>query len=453
VTGAGFTAALAGRAMGLRPAELPDDVVELARQCVLDWFGVTLAGSREECATIVLEELGSAAAPVGPGATVLGHPDRLGARDAAVVNGTASHALDYDDVNQAMFGHPTVPVVPGLLALAETTGSSGAEVLCAFVAGYEAECAVARALGAEHYQRGFHATATAGTFGAAIACAHLLGLDGARAEAALGIAATQAAGLKSMFGTMCKPLHAGLASAAGLFAARLAARGFSSAPGAIEGVQGFGETHAAGFDAERGLSEPPRGWYLRSHLFKYHAACYETHSSIEGLRAIRDAEHVSPADIEAVTIHADAAQMRMCAIEEPTTGLEAKFSLLHTAAMVLAGRDTSAIETFDDATVGDPAVLALRARIAVVPDRVTPGPTPVEVRTGDGRVLSRAHDTWAPETDLDRQRDRIAAKFASLAAPVVGGRASATIAQMVGQLEDLDRVAGLMAAARGELPA
>jgi 2-methylcitrate dehydratase PrpD len=451
VTAAGFTAAIAERAASLRAEELPDDIVELARQCLLDFFGVTLAGSSEECATLVLDELRSLAGPAGAGATVIGHGSRLGARDAAVVNGTAAHALDYDDVNQALFGHPTVPILPGLLALAETVGSNGADVLVAFVAGYEAECAVGRALGGEHYQRGFHATATVGTFGSAVACCRLLGLDPERTEAALGIAATEAAGLKSMFGTMCKPLHAGLASAAGLFAARLAKRGFTSASGAIECVQGFAETHAVGFDPERGLVPPPEGWYLRSHLFKYHAACYETHSAIEGLRSIRDDEHLAPGDIEAVTIHAGAAQMRMCAIAEPSTGLEAKFSLRHTAAMVLSGVDTAAISSFGDATVADAPLLSLRERVAVVCDRDGGGATPVEVRTTDGRVLTRAHDTWVPERDLERQRGRLEAKFSSLAVPVVGERAAAATARMAEELERLGDLDGLMAAARGDL--
>lgn len=444
----GFSAELAERSMALRFTDLPDDVVELGRQCMLDFLGVTLAGSREECATIVFEELASLAGPAGTGATLLGRRERLGARDAAVVNGTAAHALDYDDVNQSLFGHPTVPVLPGLLALAETTGASGLAVLCAFVAGYEAECAVGRALGGEHYQRGFHSTATVGTFGATVACCHLLGLDPVRAEMALGIAATEAAGLKSMFGTMCKPLHAGLASAAGLFAARLAARGFTSAAGAIEGVQGFAETHAVGFDPARGLAEPPGGWFLRSHLFKYHAACYETHSAIEGLRSIRLEEHLAPEDVESVTIHANGAQMRMCAIEEPKSGLEAKFSLRHTAAMVLAGRDTSSIEAFGDATAVDPELLGLRSKITVVPDREAPGPTPVEVRTVDGRLLCRAHDTWTPEADLSNQAARISAKFGSLADPVIGRRATEPVAEMVAEFERLGDLFELLAALR-----
>jgi hypothetical protein len=144
--------------------------------------------------------------------------------------------------------------------------------------------------------------------------------------------------------------------------------------------------------------------------------------------------------------------MRMCAIAEPTTGLEAKFSLRHTAAMVLSGVDTAAISSFGDATVEDTPLLSLRERVAVVCDRDGGGPTPVEVRTTDGRVLTRSHDTWAPERDLGRQRARLEAKFSSLAVPVVGERSASAIARLAGELERLGDLAGLMAAARGDLP-
>lgn len=444
----GFTAEIARRATTLSATGVESDVAELARQCLLDFLGVTLAGSKEEAAAIVFDEL-AADAPDDGGATVVGRAIRLAPRDSALANGTASHALDYDDVNQSMFGHPTVPILPALLALAEVRGSSGSEVMTAFVAGYEAECAVGRALGGEHYQRGFHTTATAGTFGAAVACARLLDADAATAETALGIAATQAAGLKSMFGTMCKPLHAGLASAAGLLAARLAERGFSAAQGSIETVQGFGETHSASFDAERGLAEPPGGWFLRSHLFKYHAACYETHSAIEGLRHIRQEAHLAAHDVDSVTIHADDAQMRMCAIEEPSSGLETKFSLRHTAALVLAGLDTSAIATFDDTRARDPELLALRERVLVVADRTGGGPTPVEVRTRDGRVLMCAYDVAVPERDLSLQGKRLREKFESLAVPVVGQAGAGRIIELVGDLDTLDDVGALLAVAGG----
>lgn len=459
-----LTAELARRAMALERDDLPDDVTEICRQCVLDWLGVTLAGSGEDAARLLFDELASdnlasdklasdnlasdepAPAPPTGGVTVVGRRERLPLHDAVMVNGTASHALDYDDVNLAMFGHPSVALLAALLGLAERERLSGSAVLVAFAAGYEAECRVARSLGGEHYGRGFHTTATVGAFGAALACCRLLGLDPLAAEMAVGIAATQAAGLKSMFGTMSKPLHAGRACAVGVLSARLAARGFTAAGGAIETTQGFAETHSASFDPALGLADPPGGWYLRSNLFKYHAACYMTHSSIEGLRRLRDAEAIDPHDVERVTVHADGEQMRMCAIPEPTTGLEVKFSLRHTAALALAGADTAAIATFADDRVGDPTLVALRDRVDVVADRADAGPTPVEVHLRDGRVLRAAHDVAVPEGDLALQGRRLAEKFTSLAAPVVGDDACRELAKVASEIDRLAHLDELLAA-------
>ncbi|HEY0420773.1 MAG TPA: MmgE/PrpD family protein [Acetobacteraceae bacterium] len=215
------------RARAIRHAELPDEVRALARQCVLDMLGVALAGAGDPLVRILaaeLEEQGGA-----PVAGVVGLKLRLPALSAALLNGTIAHALDYDDVNLAMPGHPSVAVLPAVLALAEERGSSGAALIEAFVAGYETACRVGRLIAPGHYDGlGFHATGTVGTFGAAAGCAHLLGLDEEATLHAMGIAATQAAGLKSMFGNMYKPLHAGRAAQAGLLAARLAARGFTA---------------------------------------------------------------------------------------------------------------------------------------------------------------------------------------------------------------------------------
>jgi 2-methylcitrate dehydratase PrpD len=449
VSPGGLSAEIAARAVGLRLADLPDDVIEVARQCVLDWLGVTLAGAEEDAARIVREELCDSGALDGArGATVVGRAERLSIRDAALVNGTASHALDYDDVNESMYGHPSVPILAGLLALAEREAASGPEVLCAFVAGYEAECRIARALGGEHYERGFHATGTIGTFGAALACARLLGADAAVAEASIGLAAAQASGLKSMFGTMAKPLHAGLASSGGLLAARLAARGFSSAPGAIETLQGFAETHSASFDPARAAVDPPGGWYLRSNLFKYHAACFQTHSAIEGFRRLRTQGGFGAGDVVSATVHAEPAQMRMCAIAEPATGLEVKFSLRHTGALALAGIDTAAIDTFSDENAGDDRLVALRRRIDVVVDWRGGGPTPVDVVLSDGRTLSFAHDVSTPERDVGEQGRRLRQKFDSLSPPVVGAAAAERLAGLVSDLAELRDVRELLAATR-----
>jgi len=445
----GLSSLIAERSVSLSLADVPDDVVEVARQCVLDWFGVTLAGAQEDAARIVREELcDSGAAHRDAGATVVGRPERLSIHDAALANGTASHSLDYDDVNESLYGHPSVPILAGLLTLAEWCAAPGADVLCAFVAGYEAECRIARALGGEHYQRGFHATGTVGTFGAALACARLLGADAAMAEVAIGLAATQAAGLKSMFGTMAKPFHAGRASAGGLLAARLAARGFSAASGAIETLQGFAETHSTSFDPARALADPPGGWYLRSNLFKYHAACFQTHSAIEGFRRLRAREGFGARDVMSATIHAEPAQLRMCAIAEPTTGLEVKFSLRHTGALALAGVDTASIDTFSDSVARDAALVALRDRIDVVVDRTGGGPTPVDVVLNDGRMLSMAHDVSAPEKDVAEQGRRLREKFDALSTPVVGPGAAKRLAELVGELADLRDVRGVLSVTR-----
>src|ERR1041385_1805418 len=225
---ANLTRILAEQAAAVSYNALPDPVRALARQCVLDYYGVALAGAGDPLVAILLDELAEAGGAAQAG--IIGHTARLPVMSAALVNGAIGHALDYDDVNLAMPGHPSVAILPGLLALAEARQSSGRDVIAAFVAGYETACRIGSALRPGHYNLGFHSTGTVGAFGAAAACAHLLGIDAEAMARALGIAGTQAAGLKAQFGTMCKPFHAGKASQSGLLAARLAARRLFSRP-------------------------------------------------------------------------------------------------------------------------------------------------------------------------------------------------------------------------------
>src|SRR5438270_4587532 len=287
-----LTRTLAAQASAVTYDALPEPVRALARQCVLDYSGVALAGADDPLAKILLDELAEAGGAAQAG--IIGHAARLPALSAALVNGAIGHALDYDDVNLAIPGHPSVAILPGLIALAEQRRSSGREIIAAFVAGYETACRIGTALRPGHYDRGFHATGTVGCFGAAAACAHLLGLDADGMARALGIAGTQAAGLKSQFGTMCKPFHAGKASQSGLLAARLAARRFSSRPDLGEVEQGFALTHGPDFNADAALAEPKGGFHIFANLFKYHAACYLTHGPIESARALRERHGVKP---------------------------------------------------------------------------------------------------------------------------------------------------------------
>jgi 2-methylcitrate dehydratase PrpD len=436
------TATLARRAAALRPGDLPENVRMLARQCLLDWLAVTLAGAQEELARILVAEAEEQGGK--PVASVIGHRLKLPTQQAALVNGAASHALDYDDVNMTMGGHPSVPIVPAILALAEARGASGAAFMTAFVAGYETLCRVGALVSPGHYARGFHNTGTVGSFGAAAAAANLIGLDAEATAAALGIAGTQAAGLKSMFGTMCKPLHAGKAAQNGLLAASLAARGFSSRGDVLDCAQGFADAESPDFHPDRALADPPGGWHLANNLFKYHAACYLTHAPIECARALRRAPGFAPEAVRAAALTVEHGAARVCNIPAPRTGLEAKFSLRLTTAMALAGRDTASLDSYSEATAGDPGLQRLRDQVAVEFARDWPHTlATLKVTLADGRVLEARHDSGVPASDLAAQGRRLQAKFMSLAAPVLGEAQAERLGAAVASLEELDSVAEL----------
>jgi 2-methylcitrate dehydratase PrpD len=441
----GLTRALAEQARGLRLADVPETIRTWARQCVLDYLGCAIAGASDALVEILLAEMREQGGRET--ASVSGHAGRLPVASAAIVNGAASHALDFDDVNLAMPGHPSVAILPALLALAEERGSSGAEVLTAFIAGYELECRVGKTIAPGHYDGlGFHATATVGSFGAAAASAHLLGLDADRFACALGIAGTQAAGLKSMFGTMCKPLHAGKAAYHGLIAAKLAARGFTSRMDAIECVQGFARTHSPDFNPDRAFETPPGGWWVANNLFKYHASCYMTHAAIESARALRDRHEFSPDQVTRIDVRLEEACDRICNIPRPVTGLEAKFSLRLTTAMGLAGMDTSRLSTFSEAVAADPVLVGLRDKVSLefccgIPNTFTE----VAVALRDGSRFTAQHDAGVPAADVAQQGARLEAKFVALVDPVLGADTAGRLIAEVGRLDSSRDVRGLMA--------
>jgi 2-methylcitrate dehydratase PrpD len=428
--------------------DLSADACVLVRQCLLDWVAVTLVGAQEPSTHMLAEE----AREQGgfQHATVVGHGFATSCRQAALVNGAASHALDYDDVNMSFTGHPTVVLVPALLALAEARGASGADFMTAFVAGYETLCRIGAAVSPGHYKLGFHATGTIGTFGAAAACSRLLQLGGDDTAVALGIAATQAAGLKAMFGTMCKPLHAGKASADGMMAAQLAARGFTSRDDAIEAMQGFAATHGPDFDPALALKRPANGLHLRNNLFKYHAACYGTHAAIEATRQLREQHRLAASDVQRVIVRAPAVSEGVCNIASPRTGLEAKFSLRHTVAMVLGGIDTTDTASYSDTATNDPALTCLRQRVHVelVRECASLTQAEVEIETAGGFALRQRHDSGVPTTDLAAQQKRLEAKFRVLATPMLDAQSCEEALDMIARLEelpDLSPLAGLLA--------
>jgi 2-methylcitrate dehydratase PrpD len=446
---AGLTRGLAKQARALTYADIPEATRTWARQCVLDYIACGIAGASDELTRILTAELREQGGR--PVATVFGEHDRLPTASAALINGAAAHALDFDDVNLAMPGHPSVAILPALLGLAQERGSSGADVLTAFVAGYELQCRVGRMLAPGHYDvLGFHATATIGSFGAAAACSHLLGLDDDHFSIALGIAGTQAAGLKSMFGTMCKPLHAGKASYHGLMAAKLAMRGFTSRADVIECQQGFASTHSPDFHPERASETPRNGWYIQSNLFKYHAACYMVHSSIEAVRKLREQFGVTPDNVENICVEIEETCDRICNISAPTTGLEAKFSLRLAAAMGLAGIDTGRLSTYSKAVATDPELVRLRDKVNLEFRRGIPNTfARIDLLLTDGTRLSASHDAGSPSEDTDEQRRRLEMKFAGLVEPILGTERCSALIAGIGGLDTLADVRELMALTGG----
>ena len=409
-----------------------------AKHVLLDWTAVTIAGFAEPLVQMLVAEYGGDA--TGP-CSLLAGSGRARPLDAALINGCAGHALDFDDVAARMFGHPSVPVVPAALALAQAQRLSGLDLLRALVVGHQVETQLGDMVGLSHYLHGFHVTGTIGTFGASAACANLKRLDAATTAHALGLAATQAAGLKSMFGTMAKPLHAGKAAMNGLMAAQLAARGFTAHVHAIECAQGFAQTQAPQINPIPARIDTSAGFAIESALFKYHAACYMTHSTIEAVRQARVRHKLDLDSVESMTIGVADNHRGVCDIENPQTGLNVKFSIQHLAVLALDGIDTAALDLYSDATALDPRYAAVRARTKLADvDLSNRHGAHVTIRTRDGREIVETANVAIAATDLNAQWDRLVSKAHAITMPIIG---AARFEQMIAAIDQLDKAATL----------
>src|SRR4051812_28716979 len=384
---------LAGNICGFDAGRIGGKALANARTCILDTIGVTLAGPPERCTQILLETPGVADAP-GP-ALIFGTDRRTSALDATLVNGTASHALDFDDFSGVLGGHQSVPLVPLLFALGEERGASGDELMTAYVVGVETEIRMARAVNFHHYDKGWHPTTTLGIFGAVAAAARLMRLDEARTATALAIAASLAAGLKANFGTMTKPLHIGQCGRNGLFAALLAERGFDANAAAFEHHQGFLDVFngPGTYEVERmfeGFGEALEIGDASIGL-KQFPCCGSTHPAI--MMALDIArEGVQPVAIEAIEILPHGRRLRHTNTPDPRTPLEAKFSVQYVVARALADQAVR-LQHFEPAAVMEPRIRALLARTQARPHPDMADDAPAQwgaeviVTTKDGRRL------------------------------------------------------------------
>lgn len=389
-------------------ADVPEEAAAMMRLSLFDWAACGIAGSAEgEFAAFRRAQL----TEEGP-AHIFGG-DAGGAATAALVNGTLSHALDYDDTHFAHIGHPSVAVLAAVIALAETLDIALTDAVDAATIGVEASILTGVWLGRTHYQIGYHQTATAGAFGATLAAARLLGLDKHQTRHALGLCASMASGIKAQFGTMAKPLNAGLAARTGVEAALWAQAGMTAAADGLAGPLGFGETHH-GEAAE--ITLPRKDWQISSISHKFHACCHGLHAMLEALGgADVEAERIS-----AIKIRTHPRWMSVCNIAAPKTGLEVKFSYAHTAAMTLLGYATGSISNFNDDIARDKDIIALRDKIEVTEDdSLSETQSQVTLTLSSGEVRRLRHDLLAPIT-LEARSEKLRGKAQAL----LGGAAS-----------------------------
>lgn len=418
---AGFTNRVAAEIHALRFEELSPQALARTRHVLLDWLGAAIAGSVEPAGRIAQQIASDSEAR--PVASIMGTELRTSPRDAALANAIAAHALDFDDSSLWADGHPSAAIVSAAVALGEKLQSSTRQVMEAIVAGLQGQARFALAAGPSPYVKGFHGTGVYGTFGAAGACARLLDLDVAGIERAYTLAATQAAGLKRPFGTMGKHLNAAKAATNGMLAAQLAAKGFTAPPDGFEGRQGFVWTHSTTFDPTYPDAVMGDRLAIESVIFKRHACCHGTHSTIDGITRLREQHALLEGDVAGVELYVPESVVDICCINDPATGLEGKFSMRHAASVAWAGLTTGP-ESFTDESVRDPRLVALRERVTVRPehDRAMTAPTRVVVSLTTGDRLEAEIDVWEPTHDdqLAVEWDALERKFVSLVSPVIG---------------------------------
>ncbi|MQA00776.1 MAG: MmgE/PrpD family protein [Dehalococcoidia bacterium] len=432
--------------------KIPAEARENGRRALLDTIGVTLAGVDEPSARVVrslVEREG------GEGvATLLGTNVRAPLAAAALANGTAGHALDYDDVTANVTGHPSIPLMPAVLAVGESVGASGADVVAAFLVGFEVECKVGRAMGRSHYARGFHSTTTLGALGSAAAAVRLLRLDRGQTGNALGIASSMAGGLRANFGSMTKPLQAGNAARAGVVAALLAQEGFTGGDDILDGPFGFVRAFSPAEDGDieqvGGFGDP---WEVVSPgiSVKKYPCCFVSHRAADATLALISEHGIGAEQVERVEVHLPNGQVSATGgvgpmiHPRPQTGLEGKFSMQYVVASALLDGEVK-FPNFDDRAVARPAAQALLRRVEPMndtqrhPAATTDQYTAVDIHTTDDRVLSRAvtEARGGPADPLSW--DELLDKYRDCAARALPAEQVERSAQM---LRDLEAVADI----------
>ena len=442
-----------------KASRIPADVTHLGKRSILDGLGLALAGNAAESGNLVRQYLKTLGCPTDKGCTVIGTPLKVPARFAAFANGIAIHADDYDDTQLAvakdrvygLLTHPTAPVLPPTLALGEIANRSGLDVLTAYQVAVEVETKIAEAINPRHYDQGFHSTATIGAIGAAAGAAKLLGLNAEQTQRALGIGASQAAGLRESFGTMTKPFHPGRSAESGVVAAEFAKLGWTSTPIVLEAGRGFFQAAGGGYDAAAidGKLGNPWTFTFPGVSIKPHPSGSLTHPGMGLMLELIRKHDIRPQQVAKVKVGTNRHMPNALIHHRPRNELQAKFSMEFCMAILLLERKAGLAE-FTDHVVNRPDVQRMIERIefGVHPEAEAAGyekmTTLIDIELTDGRRIGGRADFGKGSPANPMSDEELVAKFRGCAAWGKLPKASADkVVEMVFGLDKLKSVRAL----------
>lgn len=423
-------------------AVVPEKALSVARSAFVDTVGCMLAGSAEPAAKI-LQKL--AATEAGNGSSrIYGTDLVVNTGWAALANGTAAHALDYDDISFVSLAHPSAPLVSALLAMGENIGASGRRLLEAYVIGFEVEGVLGRVMNPKHYQSGWHCTSTIGTLGSSAACARLLNLDARATANCMAIAASSALGLKENFGTMTKPLHAGVAAQNSVMAALLAQQGLTASDKAIDGPQGLLVAMVAEhLDGTKIFADLGRRWEVLETgiTVKLYPSCAATHPALDAVLDLKRENDLKPQQVESVEVQVDSIVPTLLIYNQPQTGLEGKFSMPFCAAAALVDGQVG-LDTFE-VCVHDPAIRELMMRVTMKANpelgKEAPALTQVVVNITcrDGRKLQRAANGARGYPANPASEEELKVKFKTCAERAIPPTTAETIYERLNSMKSI----------------
>jgi 2-methylcitrate dehydratase PrpD len=417
---------------------LPEAVRRESVRSFLNWVGVAIGGSHHETVDVAVSALQPFSGP--PQAGLFGRTERFDIMNAAFLNGVSSHIFDFDDTHLKTIIHPAGPVASAILAYAEMNPVSGKDFLHALVVGIETECRIGNAVYPNHYDAGWHITGTCGPFGAAAAVGKLMGLTETQMVYALGLAASQPVGLRESFGSMNKSFNPGRAASNGLFAAILAAKGYTSSDGMIEAKRGWANT----ISTKQDWSEITEGLGSRYesllNTYKPFACGIVMHPTIDAAIQIRDQDGVKPEGIQRVDLKVHPLVLELTGKTAPKTGLESKFSIYHAAAVAFI-EGAGGEKQFSDRAANDPRVVTLRQKVVPV---VTPGieasQVDMTVTLTDGRTLHRVIEHAIGSVETPMSDTQLEQKFTGLAEGILPDAQIKQVLRMCWSLPDLQSV-------------